>query len=67
MSKINREALNLVKDALDRYEHEVDATDMTPESKRTYIGHAQQFVRWLDDDFEPGVNVRRRKASNQTR
>ena len=58
MPEINAEALRLVKEALERYEHEVDATDLTPESKRTYIGHAQQFVRWLDDDFEAGVNVR---------
>ena len=67
MPEINAEALRLVKEALERYEHEVDATDLTPESKRTYIGHAQQFVRWLDDDFEPGVNVRHRRSSNQPR
>ena len=67
MPEINAEALRLVNEALERYEHEVDATNLTPESKRTYIGHAQQFVRWLDDDFEPGVNVRHRRSSNQPR
>ena len=67
MSKINREALNLVMDALDQYEKEVEGTHLKVPSKRTYLLHARHFVRWLEDDFEPGVNVRHLRASNQPR
>ena len=27
-------------------------------SKRSYYVHAEQFVRWLDDDFEPGATLK---------
>ena len=33
---------------------------MTPSTKRTYLLHAENFVRWLSDDFNPGVNSRQR-------
>ena len=32
---------------------------MTQPSKDTYLLHAANFVRWLEDDFTPGTNVRR--------
>ena len=58
MPKINNDALRQVQAALDRYQEEVKATDCTESTKKTYILHARNFVRWLDDDFEPGVNLR---------
>ena len=58
MPIINDEALRLVKDALDQYETAVESTNCTEMTKRTYILHARNFVRWLNDDFDPGVNVR---------
>lgn len=58
MSKISREALQQVQAALDRYRDEVEATLLRPSSKWTYIQHAEHFVRWLNNDFEPGVNLK---------
>ncbi len=58
MPKINPQALQQVEAALDRYREEVEATRLRPSSKWTYLLHAEHFVRWLSDDFEPGVNVR---------
>ena len=54
MPKINHDALRQVQEALDRYEKEVDATSLARSSKNTYLLHAWHFVRWLNDDFEPG-------------
>ena len=58
MPKISPEALNEVQKALGRYVQEVEKAPLYPSTKRTYIRHARTFVRWLDDDFEPGANVR---------
>ena len=67
MPIINDEALRLVKNALDQYETEVESTNCTEKTKRTYILHARNFVRWLDDNFEPGSTIRRRERSNHLR
>lgn len=44
-----------VKNALENYREEVNASNLAPETKRTYLRHADTFVRWLDDDFVPGA------------
>ena len=67
MPIINDKALRLVKDALDQYETAVESTNCTEKTKRTYILHARNFVRWLNDDFDPGVNVRRRRTFDSRR
>ena len=58
MPKLDLDAMRQVQGALEHYEEEVAATEMTVESKRTYLLHANQFVRWLNDDFEPGATLR---------
>ena len=60
MPKVSHAALNEVRDALERYKEVVEATEMTPKSKNTYLLHAEHFVRWLADDFQPGATLRRR-------
>ena len=64
MPKINNDALRQVQEALDRYEKEVNAKPLAPSSRKTYILHAWHFVRWLNDDFEPGVYSRSRTWKN---
>jgi hypothetical protein len=54
MPKVSLEALREVQQALERYEAEVEATNLTEDSKQTYLGHTRHFVRWLNDDFIPG-------------
>ena len=43
-----------VSEALEDYRKEVNAANLAPDTKRTYIRHAETFVRWLHGDFEPG-------------
>ncbi len=57
MQRISRPCLKQVRDALEMYEEEVEATELMPSTKQTYLQHAKNFVRWLEDDFEPGANV----------
>lgn len=60
MPKVSIEAIRQVEAALDQYEEQVETTNLKPSSKWTYILHARQCVRWLNADFEPGINLRRR-------
>ena len=57
MAKVSPEALREVQAAFEQYSKEVDESNLVPTSKPTYRDHAWQFVRWLDDDFEPGTHV----------
>ena len=60
MPKVSSISLQEIQEALERYRLEVEATRMTVKTKHTYLLHAENFVRWLSDDFNPGANVRRR-------
>jgi hypothetical protein len=58
MSKVDRDTLENVKEALEQYKREVEASEMKTTSKDTYARYAGYFVGWLDDDFQPGSRVR---------
>ena len=60
MPKVSHEVLAAVENAVKQYEQEVKSTALAQLSKATYLLHARHFVRWLDDDFEPGATLRRR-------
>ena len=57
MPKVSRDVLAEVQKAYDCYVLEVESSDLSSNSQDTYLRHAEQFVRWLDDDFEPGGNL----------
>ena len=60
MPKVDRETLRKVEAALERFKAEVnDHPLLKPNTKIYYTSTASAFVRWLDDDFEPGQNLRR--------
>ena len=61
VAKVSETVLQAVQAALQAYEEEVMASTMTLNSKHTYIHRAQLFVRCMDDDFEPGARVSRRR------
>ena len=60
MAKIKKKHLKSVRIALREYEAEVKASGLSPTTKDTYILHATNFVRWLEDDFRPGGGQRAR-------
>ena len=57
MLKISASALAEIEQAPVQYEREVDESNMTDSTKKTYKLHPNHFVRWLTGDFEPGVRV----------
>lgn len=46
-----------VREALEDYRAEVEASNLAPASKGTYLRHAETFVRWIEGNFEPGAHV----------
>ena len=52
-------AINRLYELLDEYAETVTKSPLTESSQRDYVGFAQMFVRWVDNDFDPGANVRR--------
>ena len=54
MPKVTDRTLEEVKAALELYEEVVRESNLTPASQATYLLHADQFLRWLNDGFEPG-------------
>ena len=59
MAKVNAEVLAIIQEAVEQYCQAVQESELSEESKKTYIEHPNNFVRWLNDDFEPGAPVRR--------
>lgn len=59
--KASQKATDEVEAAFKRYTKEVNDTAMTHTSKWTYLRYVEQFIRWLNDDFEPGLNAPRRR------
>jgi|HubBroStandDraft_5_1064220.scaffolds.fasta_scaffold215933_2 hypothetical protein len=51
---VSTKTLQEVEEALREYERDVQASDMTPSTKHTYLLHSTNFVRWLKGDFVPG-------------
>ena len=54
MAQISQDALSQVQAALENYIVEVNASNLAPDTKKTYLQHTEAFVRWLDDSFVPG-------------
>ena len=59
MLQITELALQEVKVALEGYREAVEATLLANDTKRTYLRHAETFVRWLEGDFRPGGQASR--------
>lgn len=45
-------------DLLEEYAAHVNRSLLTESSQRDYIMFAELFVRWIDNDFEPGATLR---------
>lgn len=54
--RVSGKALEEIEAALHEYEREIQSSRTMAEStKRTYLLHSTNFVRWLKGDFVPGV------------
>ncbi len=57
MPKANYQVIQAVEAVLEEYKQEISSCALQPSTKATYIIHAENFVRWLKDDFKPGSRV----------
>ena len=60
-ARVSTKSLEEIDAAYKQYTLEVNGSSLTPATKRTYLLHAHNFVRWLNFDFQPGGD----KASRQ--
>ena len=51
-------SINVLYRLLDEWETEVQSSPLSGSSKKDYIGFAQLFVRWCDEEFTPGQTIR---------
>jgi len=54
MFEIDRGALDEVETAFQRYKAAVEASALQSSTKRTYLLHSENFIRWLRGEFKPG-------------
>ncbi|MFD3271506.1 hypothetical protein ACE3MS_15410 [Paenibacillus dendritiformis] len=52
--KVDNEIQKKLNDLLDQYTQEVLNSKMEESTKKTYLLHANHFVRWCKGDFIPG-------------
>lgn len=57
MTKPVSDFLSHVREAFEDYRAEVEASNLAPASRVTYLRHAETFVRWIEGDFQPGAQV----------
>ncbi len=62
MTKVNREFLEDLRAAFELYCEAVDKTNLSRNTKRAYLSDVRRFVRWLEDDFEPGKHASVRES-----
>ena len=60
--RIEPELLHAIRDAWRSYEQTVNATALMENAKKTYLLHSENFVRWLEGDFEPGAKLEERRG-----
>lgn len=56
--KLSAFSMKEVEAALEKYHAVVHAAKMAKTTEKTYLLHADNFVRWLKGEFEPGKNKR---------
>ena len=58
MPKVNQPTLDLIRSKFERYKNEVRNSPLREKTKVTYTRHVETFIRWLNDDFEPGGTLK---------
>ena len=53
--RVSGKTLQEVEAAPREYEEVVQSSNLTPSTKRTYMPHSEDFVKWLKGDSEPGA------------
>ena len=47
----------VLREALELYKQEVNESELKPATRKTYLLHAENFVRWIEGNFTPGATL----------
>ncbi|WP_315795303.1 hypothetical protein [Paenibacillus sp. BIC5C1] len=56
--KVSPELLKQLNEMLDAYTQDVKNSGLKPSTEKTYLLHANHFVRWCNGDFVPGARLK---------
>lgn len=56
--RVGNATLREIELALSEYRNAVESSNMTAKTKKTYMLHSENFVRWLKGEFVPGRRKR---------
>jgi len=56
--KASPELMKHLNELLDTYAQEVKSAGLKPSTEKTYLLHADHFVRWCNGDFVPGARLK---------
>ncbi|MBE9463858.1 hypothetical protein ACFP1I_08330 [Dyadobacter subterraneus] len=57
--KTDIETLRRLKELHSNYRLEIETCGIKPLSRKIYISHSANFIRWIAGEFEPGAAVKR--------
>ena len=57
MPKIDPTTLAEVREAFEQYKEACETSKLRPKAVETYTRYVDMFIRWLDDQFEPGATL----------
>jgi hypothetical protein len=64
--KTDTETFKTIQDLYSLYKTEVELSDLKPLSKKTYLINATNFIRWINEGFEPGERMKNVLPEQQT-
>lgn len=56
--KVSPELLKQLNELLDTYTQDVKSAGLEPSTEKTYLLHADHFVRWCNGEFVPGARLK---------
>ena len=57
--KTDSKTLRLLKELHAKYQLEIESCGIKPLSRKIYISHSANFIRWIAGEFKPGAAVKR--------
>ena len=61
--KTTTQDLERIKDLFLLYKAQIELSEMKPLTKKIYITHAENFVRWASGEFVPGERLKMRQTA----
>ncbi|SEI92529.1 hypothetical protein SAMN04487995_2577 [Dyadobacter koreensis] len=60
--KTNQEIAEEINRLMSLYINEVESSNLKPLTANMYITHTQNFIRWIEGDFNPGERASKKNS-----